>query len=262
MDSLTDVSFVFPTSIDSPERSRNLDMTIASIMRHFDSPVSVLEAGKDRHYFPQTKSQQLQYQFVEDHQRGFNHTRYLNRLYETVTTPIMVLMDADAIVPPNQLIETVEQIRQGTAVMGLPYDGSAYFVTEELANAYQQTQELGVLENAKKYLRLMNGRIAVGIAIVVDTEKYLRAGGENEFFTDWGPEDLERLKRMEIIYQKPVYRYPGYVFHLWHPRNNSQYHDPQQEIAFKQEYLKICGMTQKELINHVESWPWKEKFKR
>ena len=259
MDSLTDVSFVFPASIDSPERSRNLDMAIASIMKHFDSPVSVLEAGVKQRYFPKTNSLQLQYQFVEDHQRGFNHTRYLNRLYETVTTPIMVLMDTDAIVSPDQLIDTVEQIRQGKAVMGLPYDGSAYFVTEELANDYRQSQELETLENAKKHLRLMNGRIAVGIAIVVDTEKYLHAGGENEFFTDWGPEDLERVKRMEILYPKPVYRYPGYVFHLWHPRGNSQYNDPQKEIRFKQEYLKICSMRQKELKTYIETWPWKTK---
>ena len=255
----SDISFVIPAKIDSPERSRNLDLAIAFIMQHFESPVFVQEAGEKRRYFPKTSGKLFQYQFVEDRQQGFNHTKCLNLLYEQVTTPIMAIWDTDAIVPPKQLIETANQIRKGKAVMGLPYDGSMCFVTENLTTNYEQTMNLKTLTDKKSQLRKMNGRLSVGGAILVDRVKYMLAGGDNEYFTDWGPEDLERVKRMEILYGKPIYRHKGYLYHLWHPRGNSQYNDPQKEILFKQEYLKICSMRQKELKSYVATWPWNIK---
>ena len=254
---MKNVTFVIPVKIDSPERSRNLDLVIAHILRHFDSPVIVLEADEERRYFPKATDKQLQYSFVEDSQQGFYHTKYLNLLYKQVVTPIMAICDTDAIVAPQQIVETANQIRQGNAVMGLPFDGSACNVTAKVTDTYQQTMQMSTLEKQKSHLRLMNGRIAVGLTVLVDRVKYLQAGGDNEFFTDWGPEDLERVKRMEIYYGKPIYRYPGYVFHLWHPRHNSQYNDTQKELLFKQEYLKVCSMTQKELKKYVSGWTWK-----
>ena len=252
---MIDVSFVIPVKIDTPERSRNLDLVIALFLNHFDSPIFVLEADEQRRYFPKILNKLLQYQFVEDNQQGFYHTKYLNRLYRQVDTSIIAIWDTDIIVEPSQIIETSSQIRQGNAVLGLPYDGTAYNLTKQVTESYQQTMQLSVLEKQKSHLRLMNGRIAVGGGVLVDRVKYLQAGGENEYFTDWGPEDLERVKRIEILYHKPIYRYEGYLFHLWHPRHNSQYNDPQKEILFKQEYLRICGMTQKELKAYVAGWP-------
>jgi len=250
-----DVSFVIPVKIDSAERSRNLDLVIAYILWHFDSPLFVLEADEKQRYFPKTDNKRLQYQFVEDVHQGFYHTKYLNLLYGLVNTPIMAIWDTDIIVDPRQVIETANQIRQGNTVLGLPYDGSAYLLTKKITDRYQRTMKLSTMENQKSHVRFMNGRIAVGGAVLVDRVKYLQAGGENEFFTDWGPEDLERVKRMEIWYGKPIYRYEGYLFHLWHPRHNSQYNDPQKEILFKQEYLRICSMTPKELKRYVAGWP-------
>jgi len=251
---MKDVSFVIPVKVDSPERSRNLDLVIAHILSHFDSPVFVMEADGQQHYFPKMEDKRLQYRFVEDIHQGFYHTKTLNRLYGLVDTPIMAIWDTDIIVAPQQVVETANRIRQGEAVLGLPFDGSAYHLTQKITDSYQRTMKMSTLEKQKSHAGLMNGRLTVGCAILVDRVKYLKAGGDNEYFTDWGPEDLERVKRMEIIYGKPVYRYPGYLFHLWHPRNNSRYNDPQKELLFKREYLKICGMTQKELKKYVAGW--------
>ena len=44
---------------------------------------------------------------------------------------------------------------------------------------------------------------------------YVQAGGENEHFYGWGPEDLERVKRMEILGYS-VTRIKGDLYHLYH----------------------------------------------
>ena len=245
MDRLSDVSFVIPVRIDSQERSRNLDLVIDFIMRHFDSQVMVLEADRKRLYFPKNTGKLLQYHFVEDHSQVFYHTRYLNCLYRMVDTPIIALMDTDFIVHPRQIRETAEQVRQGKTVMGIPYDGYAYNTTEELVEKYQKTQDLKIFEDAKPNLYPMYGKLSVGGSFLADSAKYLKAGGENEFFTDWGPEDIERVKRIEILYHPlPIYRAAGCYYHLCHPRNNSGYKNKQTKINFQQELLKICGMRQ------------------
>jgi len=260
MSRLSDVSFVIPVRIDSQERSRNLDLVIDFIMRHFDSQVMVLEADKERRYFPKNNGKQLQYHFVEDHSQVFYHTKYSNCLYRMVDTPIMALMDTDFIAHPSQIIETAEQVRQGKTVMGLPYDGYAYLTMEKLVETYQQTQDLKVFEDAKSGLRTMYGKLSVGGSFLADTAKYLQAGGENEYFTDWGPEDIERVKRIEILYHPvPVYRAAGCYYHLWHPRHNSGYRNQQTKIKLQQEFLKVCGMKQKELKRYVDSWNWNNK---
>ena len=255
MNHLSDVSFVLPVRIDSQERSRNLDLVLDFIMRHFDSQVMVLEADGKRRFFPKNTGKQLQYHFVEDHSQVFYHTRYLNCLYRMVDTPIIALWDTDIIIPPHQVIETAERVRQGKTVMGLPYNGYAYQTTEELVKKYQQSPDLKIFEEVKCDLRPMYGKLSVGGAFLADAAKYKQAGGENENFTDWGPEDIERVKRIEILYHPlTVYRAEGFLYHLCHPRNNSGYKSLQTKIRFQQELLKVCGMKQKELKRYVDSW--------
>jgi hypothetical protein len=145
--------------------------------------------------------------------------------------------------------------------MGLAYNGHACQTSAELANLYRETQNPAVLLRQAGALKPMYGDLSVGGAFIFDTEKYLQAGGENEFFLGWGPEDIERVKRMEILYSQPVYRDRGCAFHLWHPRYiNSRYADRQYELNGKKEYLKICRMQADELRNYIQSWPWLESL--
>jgi len=100
----------------------------------------------------------------------------------------------------------------------------------------------------------MYGDLSVGGIFIVDRDKYLLAGGENEYFLGWGPEDFERVKCAEILYPQPIYRAKGGLYHLWHPRYiNSWYADLQYEIDGKKEALKVCGMSTEALRNYIRS---------
>ena len=257
MNKLTDVTFVIPTRIDSPERSRNLDVLADFIFRHFDSTVLIMEADSRQRYFIKTDNPRLKYFFNDDPRPVFQHTKCLNLLYKKVDTPIIAGCDVDALVAPEQIVDTVEQIRCGNAVMGLAYDGHMYQVSNEMVQLYQQTLDFDVFTSKVGDLWILNGDKSTGGIFIVNTEKYLQAGGDNENFLGWGPEDHERVKRMEILYSQPIYLAKGGLFHMPHPRYlNSWYADKEYEINGKKEFLKVCGMTKDELKNYIKSWNW------
>jgi len=256
LDKLADVTFVIPVRIDSQERSWNVDILLDFFIRHFDSKIIVMEADRYQRYFVKKDNCRIRYFFEEDHRPIFQHTLCLNQLYRKVDTPIIAGWDTDILVAPEQIVKTVEQIRKGNAVMGLAYDGQAIQTTPQLAGLYHVMKNFDIFRNAGE-LKPMYGDLSVGGAFIFDKKKYLQAGGENEFFTGWGPEDIERVKRIEILYSQPVYRAEGCAYHLWHPRYiNSGYADEQSEINGKKEYLKICAMNAEELRNYIQSWPW------
>jgi predicted glycosyltransferase involved in capsule biosynthesis len=89
-------------------------------------------------------------------------------------------------------------------------------------------------------MKLMHGYHSVGGAFIVNKEKYIKAGGENENFYGWGPEDTERIKRMEIM-NLPVCYSPGIMFHLWHPvGKNSWFANAELERKNRRELQKTC----------------------
>ena len=256
MNRLSDTCFVIPLRVDSPERILNLRIVLDFIVQHFDSEVTVLEADVEQRFFPDNTNSRIQYHFIEDRQPLFHRTKFLNRLYRMTNRPILAVWDTDMLLPPEQITKAAQQIREKKSVMAIPYDGFFYLTTPAQVINYQRLKDLNFLRENVRHT--MNGQLSAGGAFLVDTLKYKEAGGENEHFTGWGPEDIERVKRMEILFPLPVYRSSGCAYHLWHPRVNSRYVDRQNEIINKQELLKICRMSKIELKKYIRSWSWKK----
>jgi predicted glycosyltransferase involved in capsule biosynthesis len=257
MNRLTDVTFIIPVRIDSLERARNLDLLIDFIIRYFDSKILIIETDDRQRYFVKDNNSRIHYFFEKDICPIFQHTRCMNLLYPKVDTPMIAGCDVDALALPEQITDTAEQVRCGNAVMGIAYDGRMYETSAELTQLYQETKNLDVLINSTSELRALYGDFSTGGAFIVDTEKYLQAGGENEYFLGWGCEDFERVKRVEILYSQPIYFAKGGLYHLWHPRGiNSRYENQQSEISRKKEFLKVCKMTENELRDYINSWHW------
>ena len=182
MNRLNDVTFVIAVRIDSSGRSRNLDVLIDFIVHHFDSTVLVMEADIHRRYFLKVDPHRIQYFFEEDRRPVFQQTLYLNLLYRKVKTPIIAGWDADTLCTPRQIVEVVEQIRCGKAVMGIPHNGCLYPTTTELVRYYRDGQNPDALIWHAVGFQPVYGDLSVGGAFLADTKKYLQAGGENEFF--------------------------------------------------------------------------------
>lgn len=242
---LKDVTFVVPLRIDSSERKENIDTLIRYTFNHFETNFIVLEADSGRKYYPEYNPAGFRYEFIADENEVFHRTKLINRLMSIATTPYVAVWDADAIAPPGQILESVQKIRTEEAVMSLPYDGRFYSSDKVSCDLFKRYLDIEVLLKRIPVIRLMHGYHSVGGAYIVNKEIYLNAGGENENFFGWGPEDTERVKRLEIL-DLPIYYSPGVLFHLWHPvGKNSWFANSNLERKNRSVLLSTCTSISK-----------------
>ena len=252
------VTIGIPVRIDSPERKRNLDI----LLRHVTSSgvnVHVLEAGERRGCFLEREDNGLTYSYVYDESSVYHKTFYVNSLLKQATTPVVVIWDADIIFPLSQLELSAQAIMEQDYALSIPYNGVVKMLSDKQSKAFEQSGQGCEYLAMQGYTHLMK-RPSCGGVFVVNRETYLRCGGDNERFISWGPEDAERIRRMEILGYPVHWVKDGPLYHLWHPRGeNSGY--ATEELAFKNrmEFVKVCSMERSELSEYIKSWKENER---
>lgn len=222
-ENLNDTTFIIPIRIDSIIRLENLLLTIENLESNFDTNIIVIEASYYNNKIVESLiSKEIQYLFWEDKDPVFYRTRYLNKATSHVKTDIVGVWDADVIFEPIQILNAVEQIRLKKCHIAYPYDGNFLDISFILRNHFYLNRDIEFLKKNKAKMNLIYSSEyqadAVGGAFLASTGKYRIAGGENELFYGWGPEDGERYTRWERL-GFTIYRSQGCLFHLSHPRD-------------------------------------------
>lgn len=250
------VSFLIPLRVDSDERVRNLDLLLTELIQIEGADIWILEADRYSRYQLKTTDPNVHYIFIEDANPVFHRTKYLNRLLKETDCDIAGIWDTDVMIRKEQIREAIDSLKMGCAAMSFPYDGRFYMISPEMSNSFVKEKSFETLEEHFGRHNLVHGFHSVGGAFWVNRKNYLQSGGENEHFYGWGPEDAERVKRMEILGLR-VYRAKGALFHLYHPRKeNSCYQNKEIELRNRQEFLNVCSMTQEELQKYIQTWEW------
>lgn len=248
------MTVVIPLRVDCEERKENLDTVLFSLLKMTDASVIILEADTKRKYFNDfiESTNRVEYHFIEDFNPIFHRTRYLNKLIEMSNTNIVGIWDTDVLFTLEQINNCVREVQNGATVC-YPYDGRFVFLNVEQSKSARSDVLAFLNGNSDKNFTSLLGRPSVGGAFVVDKHRYTSAGGENENFYGWGPEDAERFKRMEIL-EEPVNRVKGPLFHLNHPRGVNSFHDfGLREKENIKELVRICRMDKKTLENDIKS---------
>ena len=248
------VSFIIPVRIDSSERERNLDILIEELTNIKEAEIRIIEGDKQPLYTIKKPYPNVIYRFMQDADPVFHRTKYLNILLNETEGEIVGIWDTDVIIPLNQLSGAIESIRSGRAAMCFPYNGHFYMLSPEMSQLFATRKSMDDLINQQESFALAHGNHSVGGAFLVNKKIYLQAGGENENFYGWGPEDAERVKRMEIL-GFTVSRVQGSLFHLYHPRKeNSWFGNEALELQNRNEFLNVCAMTKNELWAYIHTW--------
>lgn len=242
-----EVAFVVAIRIDSIDRERNLDFLLEKLTNIPNSKVWIIEGDDRPRYTFKHSYSNVYYLFKIDSDPVFYRTKYLNDMLKMVEAPIIGVWDTDIWVAEEQIQMAVDAIKKKKAVMSYPYDGRCCWLPPSDSNRFRENCSPETLNNYGIYRLNTNGG-----AFFVNRKTYLAAGGENELFYGWGPEDTERIKRMEIL-RLPVFRSPGPLFHLYHPRNdNSKYAEGDIEMHNRKMFLKICSLSAGELLNFIQ----------
>ena len=251
------VSFVIPLRVDSQERAFNLDIVLEQLSMIECAEISILEADVVPRYKLKKKFSKVKYSFVYDESIVFYRTRYINQLLRQSKGSIVGVWDTDVIIDQNQIIDSVNSILEGKAVISFPYSGDFFMLTEPDTRIFVDDYlSSGIVNKDWANTKSPCVRHSVGGAFFVNKECYQDIGGENEHFIGWGPEDIERVKRCEIL-GYPVFRTKGPLFHLYHPRNiNSYYGSDELELKNRQEFLRICAFSNTDLKSYIKTWKW------
>lgn len=252
---MSDVTIVMAIRVDSDIRIENLKTIIRLYSTLENIYIIIGEADHDQHLYIE-ENERISYSFYMDNNPVFHFTYYRNTLIKRAKTPIVIVWDVDILVPKEQLYRAVNEVRNHNAVLSYPYDCICYALPSDISDNFRKELDWGALLSEKEKFPTMFGQLTVGGIFVVDREKYIQAGLENEYFIGWGPEDIERLKRLTIL-GLPVLRIEGCIYHLFHPRKlNSGFLDQSQNIYAKKELLRICGMSKADLFKEISTWLW------
>ncbi len=252
----TSFTVVMPVRIDSEDRQENLKAVLEWIQR-MECHVVVLEADKT----PRLKSvvsafPNAEYLFVEDNDITFHRTKYINVLLRQATSRFVAVWDADVIVRPGQIAETLERMAKENITLAYPYSGKFYLLSESQSSRFRKDFDLSGL--SEKSLTPLMGRRACGGLYIVDRKMYLSIGGENERYKGWGPEDAERLRRTLIIGLKAKWTSRLPLFHLHHRRNPQDLSDTNPNLLeMRKEFVKECSMNRTEMaeyIKQIKTW--------
>lgn len=251
---MSDVTIVIPIRVDSDVRIANLQ-TIIRLYTPLENIHFIIWEADNYQHLHMEENDRVSYSFCMDDNPVFHFTYYRNAMIKQAKTPIVIVWDADILVPKEQLYRAVDKVRKQQAVLSYPYDGICYSLSSDVSNNFRNTLDWNILSEKEKFHTVF-GQLTVGGIFVVNREKYMHAGMENEHFTGWGPEDIERLKRLTIL-DLPVSRIAGCIYHLYHPRKlNSGYANPSQNLSSKKELFRICEMSKEDLLKQIANWPW------
>lgn len=238
---LSDVTFTIPFKPDTNDRSENLEAVTQYLLAHFTISLAIGGPGENP---------------------VFHRTQILNKMAQEAPTPIIANWDTDVMVPIVQILEAARAIRLKKAAMVFPYDGRFARVprTDFKIDQKEGThKDLSTLVG-KTYRGMFQGDTpSVGGAIFWDRETFLDIGGENEYFIEYGPEDVERFHRAQKL-RIPIWRTPGVLYHFDHQvPKGSQKDNPNYE-ANERQLRMVQSMSRHNLLEYIKTWPWRHMY--
>ena len=247
---LPDVAFVIPVRVETADRLANVLALTRHITATYDCRVVLgCEQPESLRSIVPASVDVIGVDGSPDH--AFHATRVLNDVSRHVDAPIRIHCDTDTLIPVEQLLESVEQIRRGDADVVLPFSfGIGVLQSERDAFAAGELELEGVVRP-----RPMVG-IPTGLCQVWSAAAFERAGMENERLIGWAPDDAERLERLAILEMR-VERVPGPAFHMDHSTVAGRDDASDFHAISQTERQRILAMSRTELEADIESWPWR-----
>ena len=250
MDITSELTIVIPVRMDSKEREENLRAILPYLISYTYATILVMEVDEEQKFFLKNTDKRIKYYFKKDTDVIFHYTRYRNELLIRSETNIVAIWDADVFLTVSQLKAGIEWVKKGVT-MCIPYDGRAFYLSPEDSINARKNLYRYINNCEEESLIPLLGRSSVGGVFIINKQRYLQAGGENENIYGWGPEDAERVKRMEIL-EEPVERVSGPLFHLYHPRGiNSTFGYDERDRNNVNELIKVCRMSTEELRKYI-----------
>jgi predicted glycosyltransferase involved in capsule biosynthesis len=217
MKDLTDLTFIIPIYIDSTDRLNNVKTILGYLNHNFKTNIIIHELIDNVSTLELNSFNNLNINHITEYRNNNNYhrTRQLNEMLNITKTSVVVNYDIDVLLPIDSYIKSYNMINNNDADIVYPYG---------LGNWQKRVYQSFNREQFNKLydIDLISNNIdtwdaAVGHCFFIRTSDYKKAGGENEKFIAYGPEDCERFERFKKINLR-IERINDWVYHFEHYR--------------------------------------------
>ena len=280
---LKNTTFIIPLRIDTGDRLRNVILSTAYLLNHFDTNVMIKEVDSEHRFetfaLPIIKrlvdTKNLIHIFENDTRTddAFHRTRVLNDMVMESKTDIVVNYDTDLILPIDSYVQSVKML-EGEYDVVYPYRYGNHGerkvnlgFTIETQNDMDRFEKGGWVSSFLEsdydcksfddryfYYQSEQGQgwAEYGMVQFFDRQVYIDGGLENEGFIAYAPEDIERHHRWKTLGYN-IGRVDEHAYHLEHQRTqNSWFHNPfMQSNNQLWEQLKV--LSKEQLIEYYKN---------
>jgi hypothetical protein len=212
----------------------------------------------------------LNFKFLFDLEKNnpiFHRTKYLNAMLDIVETPVVCNYDVDVIFDREIYKKCEDLILSNQFDMIYPY-GKGYFQIEvmkhaNIKNFLQQPSIFNLLRtqtNNTYNPPLILKYAEYGHAIFFKTSAYREAGGENENFISWGPEDQERYYRFKKLNYKISWM-SNKIYHFDHERGVDSGHSNPYISTNDKLFATLKEMSNEEFFSYYKNQKYYKKYK-
>lgn len=260
---LRNATFIMPLRIESQDRLRNIVISLAYLLKNFDTNVIIQEVDEDSKFqtyaAPQLQNllddmSKVTLIYEESKDPIFHRTRILNDMLMESKTDVVVNYDTDVIFPTSSYNIAYSMILNDGYDLVYPYGQGHYqekvTVNQDLINSLIESD---FCENAfANHPDKENSTSDYGWAQFFNRQSYIDGGMENENFISYGYEDNERPERFERLGFK-VGRVDQAIYHMEHARTmNSWFTNPHIENN-KNLYEELKAMSPEKLKSYYET---------
>ena len=190
---MSQVDFIFPYRYDSEERKNNLNVSLSYYKRYFtESNFIISEQGTTQ----TVNNTEDDYIFLKK-ELPHNQSKSINFAVKLSTKKIICVVDVDVILLNYMNIyESVKRFFKGDFDYCIPYT---------------ECVDLPNFEYRRPW-----GKECVGGIFIIDRDKFIQYGMNDESFEGWGREDDARHEKLLNLGFK-FERNDGYIIHMDHP---------------------------------------------
>lgn len=242
---LNKACIIIPTQIDSDDRFFNINF-IVNYYSEFN--IIIKETGLEKKLNFDC-SPNVKHIFEFNDNPIFHKTKVLNDLYRFCDSEILIVLDADVLIPKESLYSAINLIESGDfdAVYPYRFNNGVYMLDRH------KTDELDVSNLDMNITTNINA--GYGYCVLIKKNSFESIGCENEDFFGYAPEDWERHDRIKKLLR--VQYLDNICYHINHQIIN--FHNKQPFFQENQNlYNRINTYNGEEYKCYVEKL--KEKY--
>lgn len=241
---LNELTFILPIGIETQDRLRNFLFTSSYLIKICPNAKFIFHEMGDISHIDDINHPTLTKMFTRTPkvEKIFYKTWCINRALEQVDTKAVCIYDVDVLIPLKSIEESCKCILNDEYDMVLPYTYGPY---QKMIMDYTECENFKSDLNFDCFKNVRKNTSFYGHVQFFNTKSYCTLGGENEDIIGWGPEDQEKLYKMQFFGGRVKYLDDSYVWHIEHERI-----DPNVEQTKNYERNMNIFYTIKNMSNH------------